>query len=348
MKSIYSIGDIDGKLSRFNVSWIKHNTGALKLSSKDENFVIVTGNLGLVTKDAFCGENRTFSHDEFQLLHKKPYTILFLEGETDWYEKYYKHSITNEEYMGGKVHKFERNVYHLRRGEIYQLNRFKIFAFGGSFKKIDEDEFIPNEEEVDYAIENLKKHKNKVDAIYTHFSPMEYEFLNIDKPKEEIERRKNVYDKLVNYIKKKVKFKRWFYGINTLKKCNWEFGKKGQCFMQNPYNSYFTLQEEGETCTEKEVLKEYGSFGKYCEQRLIDLSEFMDNYETLNGNFYEAANSTINAIKERIRNMEKFFKKHFNASLHDVSETVNKVILDAYDKGSELEKKNKDNEETEK
>ena len=144
--------------------------------------------------------------------------------------KYYKHSITNEMYMGGKVHKFERNVYHLRRGEIYQLNEFKIFAFGGSFRKIDEDEFIPTEEEVDYAIENLKKYKNKVDAVYTHFSPVEYEFLNIDKPKEEIERRKYIYDKLVNYIKKKVKFKYWYYGSEKLKNCKWEFIKKNSLY----------------------------------------------------------------------------------------------------------------------
>lgn len=344
MKSIYSIGDINGKLSRFNVSWVKKWTGGLKQSSKDENFVIVTGDLGLVTKENFDlkdNESASFARKEFKFLHKKPFTILFLEGETDWYEKYYKHSITNEMYMGGKVHKFERNVYHLRRGEIYQLNNFKIFAFGGSFKKLDEDEYIPTEEEVDYAIENLKKHKNKVDAVYTHFSPVEYEFLNIDKPKEEIERRKYIYDKLVNYIKKKVKFKYWYYGSEKLKNCKWEFIKKKQ-FVQNPWNSYFTLQENGNVYTEKQALKEYGSFGKFCEQSMLNYQDFIDYYETYNGNFDKAVERALKERVESIKKMKKFFKKHFNASLHDVGEAVNKVILDTIDKGRELEKKEKE------
>ena len=105
------------------------------------------------------------------------------------------------------------------------------------------------------------------------------------------------------------------------------------------------MQENGNVYTEKQALKEYGSFGKFCEQNMLNYQDFIDYYETYNGNFDKAVERALKERVESIKKMKEFFKKHFNASLHDVGEAVNKVILDTIDKGRELEKKEQGKDE---
>ena len=106
-----------------------------------------------------------------------------------------------EEWHGGKVQKIRPSVIHLMRGQVYELEGKKIFAFGGAsshdidggilelddpdFKKKKKEldkgwkpyrinhlswwkEELPSSEEMEVGRKNLQKHNNVVDFIVTH------------------------------------------------------------------------------------------------------------------------------------------------------------------------------------
>ena len=109
------------------------------------------------------------------------------------------------EWNGGLVNKIRPHVLRLRRGEVFDIEGKKFFAFGGASSHDISDgildfkdkhwkekakalekqgkymyrikglswwkEELPSEEEMQNGIKNLKKHNNKVDFILTHTPP---------------------------------------------------------------------------------------------------------------------------------------------------------------------------------
>ena len=106
-----------------------------------------------------------------------------------------------EVWHGGKVHKIRDSVLHLIRGEIFDIDNKKLFAFGGAkshdiqdgILNLDEEERIyefrkrgayfrirdfswwdlelPTKEEMKNGINNLEKVNYKVDYIFSHCCP---------------------------------------------------------------------------------------------------------------------------------------------------------------------------------
>jgi len=82
--------------------------------------------------------------------------------------------------FGSQVGKVNDSVFHLRRGEIYNIAGRSIFTFGGGFSidKARRTEFIswwsqelPNNEEYKKGLKSLQEVDNKVDFIITHSAP---------------------------------------------------------------------------------------------------------------------------------------------------------------------------------
>lgn len=85
-----------------------------------------------------------------------------------------------EDWNGGKVQKITDNIIHLCRGNVFELDGKKIFAFGGAeshdkeFRKLGRTmwiEELPTEEEIEYGRQTLEAHNWKVDVIVTHTLP---------------------------------------------------------------------------------------------------------------------------------------------------------------------------------
>lgn len=84
--------------------------------------------------------------------------------------------------FGGKVHKLADNIYHLIRGEMYEIEGNKFFAFGGALS-IDKrwrapyiswwPQEIPTKEEYNHALETLEKNDWKFDVLLTHTAETE-------------------------------------------------------------------------------------------------------------------------------------------------------------------------------
>lgn len=201
---IYVTGDTHRKIdNRFSEKPLT------KLTEKD--YLIVLGDFGGVWYDDES-DNLFLSYFE-----KQKYTTLFIDGNHENHKKLNNFPV--EIWNGGKIHKIKNNIFHLMRGQIFNIDGYKIFTFGGAYS-IDKNmrtEFIDwwkeeegNYEEMNEAFDNLEKENNQVDFILTHAGPasklknfFNYFGMNFTSSSTE---------KFLDEINNKVNYKHWFCG----------------------------------------------------------------------------------------------------------------------------------------
>ena len=227
---IYITGDCHGKWSRFSIEAFPEQ----KEMTRDD-FVIVCGDFGL-------WKNDKTEKWWFQWLSEKPFTLLFVDGNHENFDRLYSDEFDIVDFHGGKAHKIRENIYHLMRGYIFDLCDKKFFAFGGArsydikdgilreedypSKKALIDDYnrrtergellrinhvswwkqeLPTEEEMSFGLSNLENNGNKVDYIVSHCCPQQIASLCGFFSS----------DKLTSYfdsIYEKIEFSRWFFG----------------------------------------------------------------------------------------------------------------------------------------
>ncbi|MBQ8380528.1 MAG: metallophosphoesterase [Clostridia bacterium] len=164
---IYFTGDTHGEEGRFSPEAMP---GEYEFTEKD--VLIVAGDFGYLFKgDA---TERIF----LRYLEEKPYTIAFVDGNHENFPLIYSYS--RETLWGGKIHRIGRNIVHLCRGQVYDIDGVKIFTMGGAYS-IDRymrtkgysywEEELPSHKEYREASENLDRVNMKVDVIVTHTAP---------------------------------------------------------------------------------------------------------------------------------------------------------------------------------
>lgn len=133
-----------------------------------------------------CGDFGFLFHDDKQEnaflddLENLPFTICFCDGNHENFPAIYSYPV--EEWNGGKVHKIRKNIFHLMRGQIFEIENKSFFVMGGAYS-IDKymrlenvswwKEELPSNEEYKEASDNLKKHNFKVNYVITHTAPTE-------------------------------------------------------------------------------------------------------------------------------------------------------------------------------
>ena len=94
-----------------------------KTMTKDD-FVIICGDFGGVWDDS--------KEDRYWLkwLNEKKFTTLFVDGNHENFDLLYQYEIVD--FMGGKARQIMPSVFHLMRGEIYEIAGKKLFTMGGA------------------------------------------------------------------------------------------------------------------------------------------------------------------------------------------------------------------------
>jgi predicted phosphodiesterase len=152
-------------------------------SLTSEDIVVILGDFGLLFKP-------DLTREEFYWLNwlsEKPWTTLFIDGNHENFERL--NTLPESSKWGGKVgvvdlsidtSKMKKPIYHLKRGQVFEINGKKIFTMGGalSIDKVYRTPYIswwPQEDvnyaEMEEAYTNLEKVDNKVDFIFTHTCP---------------------------------------------------------------------------------------------------------------------------------------------------------------------------------
>lgn len=158
---VYVTGDIHGDIDRFR-------TPAAKKLKKGDT-LIICGDFGFIWNG---------TKEESKLLAKlgnKKYNICFIDGTHENFKLLNKYEVS--EWNGGKVHHICGNLYHLMRGQIFEIEGLKIFTMGGGESPDLEIRFAnntwskeenPNQQELIEGAENMEKNGNKVDIVITH------------------------------------------------------------------------------------------------------------------------------------------------------------------------------------
>lgn len=223
---IYITGDTHGDwMSRLNT----HNFPEQKSLSK-KDYVIICGDFGL-------WHDTPSERYALKWLENKTFTTLFCEGNHDNYDRL--NSIPITKWHGGQIHKISNSIFHLLRGNIFNIDSKDFFVFGGAsshdisdgileigderIKRWKNDiekmyrvnhiswwkEELPSVNEMQTGIENLNRINNKVDYVITH-SPYS-SIYNFD---EYISKnyKNDILTEYLQRIKESIAYNHWFFG----------------------------------------------------------------------------------------------------------------------------------------
>ena len=193
MSRIFITGDTHMPIDIHKLS--SHNFLQGKELTKDD-YVIVLGDFGLIWNYKETGKNvklnpsdMCWSNDELywlKWLEEKPWTTLFIDGNHENFDRLNTYPVID--WHGGKIHQISNSILHLMRGQVFTINHYTFFTFGGAQShdrgnytgtenedrgKIWWDAELTNQEEIEEAFTNLSKYNFQVDYILTHCLPVE-------------------------------------------------------------------------------------------------------------------------------------------------------------------------------
>lgn len=165
----YITGDLHGEYDIHKLSSKRFPMGN---NLTRDDYLIICGDFGLVWNN---GNSEMYWRD---WLNSKPWTTLFIDGNHEKFPLLNRYPITQK--WGGKVHQIEDNIYHLMRGQVFEIDGKTFFTMGGASshdiqyrtKNVDWwEEELPNEAEMQEELANLDKYNWKVDCVITHCAP---------------------------------------------------------------------------------------------------------------------------------------------------------------------------------
>lgn len=161
---IYVTGDLHGEEERL------YSRSMKKLREGDT--LIVCGDFGFV----WDGSGREKKILDF--LGSRKYNVCFIDGTHENFDLLDKYRMTV--WNGGKVHRVSGNLFHMMRGQIFTIEGFRIFTFGGG-ESVDREmrtehiswwkEEMPSPSELEEGAKAIDEAGCEVDYIITHEPP---------------------------------------------------------------------------------------------------------------------------------------------------------------------------------
>lgn len=115
---------------------------------------------------------------------------------------------------GGRVRSIADNISYMLRGNIYFIDGFSFFAFGGGYSNpqhqpsLWQEQEVPSHFEIQFARNTLSKSNYSIDYIITHSAPNDIlNQINISPFFSDTE-----FTDFLSFIYHNVKYKKWFCG----------------------------------------------------------------------------------------------------------------------------------------
>ena len=205
---IYITGDTHGM-----EDWEKINTTNFPIQKglTKNDYLIITGDFGGVWDGAEQDRYILKSYDQ------RTFTTLFIDGNHENHDLLDKYPV--EEWHGGKIHKISNSVFHLMRGQVFEIDGKTFFTMGGAestdkmYRKEGKSWWareMPSFEEYEEAVVNLEKHGGKVDCILTHCAP-EMTLAALNMPYVYF-RSTNELTEFFDTLAQTIQFKDWYFG----------------------------------------------------------------------------------------------------------------------------------------
>jgi len=176
-----------------------------KMTKSD--YLIILGDFGCIWNG-----NKSDQHC-LDFYESQNYTTLFIEGNHE------NHPLINKypflDWNGGKVHQISNSVFHLCRGQVFNIDSKTFFTMGGACS-IDKNvridgitwwkQEVPSTKEINEANKNLERYDYKIDYVLTHAAPSG--IVKIINPEYKIDK----VEKTLNTFANKIIFKKWYFG----------------------------------------------------------------------------------------------------------------------------------------
>lgn len=208
MSRIFITGD-----THADYDWKKLTTKCFpeqKELTKDD-YVIIAGDFGGVFL-----LDRTDKYIQ-KTYNERNFTTLFVDGNHENHDALDAYPV--EEWHGGKIHKIADSVFHLMRGQVFELGGKNFFTMGGAestdrqYRKEGKTWWareMPSIEEYEEAITNLEKCGGKVAYVITHCAP-EATLCALNMP-DMYFRSPNELTSFFDTIAQTIQFKDWYFG----------------------------------------------------------------------------------------------------------------------------------------
>jgi len=210
MNRLFLTGDTHGELNRISSKNFKES----KILDETD-VIIILGDFGLLW---WYPENKHYKQTLYNIewLKTKKFNICFIDGNHENF--YLLNKLPVIQKFGSEVGYISDNIFHLKRGNVYNINDYKILTIGGALS-IDRNnrqlnvsywnEELLSNTEIEKIL-NLIEYDNIFDLILTHTAP-----LSIIKQMFEYPLTEKVNDsttKFLDHIKNNIKFKKWYFG----------------------------------------------------------------------------------------------------------------------------------------
>ena len=200
---IYVTGDLHGEEERL------YSRSMKKLREGDT--LIVCGDFGFV----WDGSGREKKILDF--LGSRKYNVCFIDGTHENFDLLDKYRMTV--WNGGKVHRVSGNLFHMMRGQIFTIEGFRIFTFGGG-ESVDREmrtehiswwkEEMPSPSELEEGAKAIDEVGCEVDYIITHEPPSIVKSTMLLRSGDTVNVNKlNGYFEQLNRV---CKFRHWYFG----------------------------------------------------------------------------------------------------------------------------------------
>lgn len=207
--AVYLVGDTHGIVDINKVVEYFDEDSLTEECSKENDYLIVLGDCGVLWDG---GE----SDKEVQnIFNNLPVTVLYVDGNHENFDLINEYP--ESEWHGGRVHMISDSIYHLMRGQVFDIDGMTFFTFGGG-NSIDKAwrtpgvswwaEEMPSDYEYEEGNRNLERVDNKVDYILTHTCPTEVIYSIVDYYKEGEEELQQYLQRVAD----RVEFEGWYFG----------------------------------------------------------------------------------------------------------------------------------------
>ncbi len=202
---IYVTGDMHGDESRlYDSQWRKLKSG---------DALIVCGDFGYLWNG---GKNEK---SVIEYLGSRKFTVCFVDGTHENFGKIERCHETI--WKGGHVHRISGNLFHLMRGQIFNIDGISIFTFGGGesddreVRSAEEHgiwfkEELPTPDQLAVGAHNLDAAGLKVDYIITHEPPLLVKSSML--LRRGLPERVNKLNGYFEELAKSVEFNHWYFG----------------------------------------------------------------------------------------------------------------------------------------
>jgi hypothetical protein len=197
---LYITGDVHADMKEFESRDFAH--------IRKNDCIIVCGDFGILWRGGRDEEK------SIKAVGRRKYSTLFVDGAHENFDLLSKYP--ESEWNGGRVQVLSRNLMHLCRGQVYEIDGKKIFTFGGGEspdRELREEHVswwpqeMPTQAEMDEGLKNLERCGWSVDYIVTYDAPSAFKMMI-----EGEHARPDALNVYLDRISEKCSYEKWFFG----------------------------------------------------------------------------------------------------------------------------------------